>query len=398
MRIASLAVVLTLLPDAALSDCGGRLMTELGQVRQVIGRVLTPLQVTLTMPHVGGQMRWQRLLLRRSGQASGDWRVAVRDADHRVLQWFDPLALPEGTSVWTGRFAEADLRLTLHSATAAAGNTLQVMLTDVFIMPDDVENPFYSRQERGIEAWQPLHLATIAEREAGDAIGLLITRGTGAAAACSGVAVGQNLFLTNWHCGKVANGATELTALYWDAAEVCATALVDFSWDMDSISNDFRCSKVVASDRGLDYALIEVQPLNGQPPVLPLRIEPVRLSAEDDIGLIHHPAAMTKQTSTNCGIVRDKLSLSGWFDGTAEAEFGHTCDTEGGSSGAPLLDAAQRVRGLHHLGFSVAPGTCDPIDKVNKAVWIDRIVSHLEDGGRAHLDGDGYLHQGAAKP
>ena len=400
MRIVSVALFLTLLPDQVLPDCGARLMTELGQVHQVVGRTLTPVQVTLPINNGGREMRWQRLLLHRSGLSSSDWRLAVRDANHRVLQWFDPLSLPGGTSVWTGRFEEAELRLTLHGTSATREDTLQIMLTDVFVMPKDVENPFYSRQEHGQEAWQPLHgagspFSSIAEREAGDSIGLLITRGTGVAAACTGFAVGSNLLLTNWHCGKVANGAAELPNLYWDPIEVCATTLVDFSWDSDKTSNDFRCSRVVAIDQGLDYALIEIQPLNGQPPVLPLRIDTARLLPDDEIGMIHHPLAMTKQISTNCRVLRDKLSLPGWIDESAGAEFGHTCDTEGGSSGAPLIDREQHVRGLHHLGFAVAPGTCLPIDKVNKAIWMDRIVGHLQDNDRAYLDTDGYLHLGS---
>jgi len=34
-----------------------------------------------------------------------------------------------------------------------------------------------------------------------------------------------------------------------------------------------------------------------------------------------------------------------------ENNVGHVCDTEGGSSGSPLLGSDYKVVGLHHLGF-----------------------------------------------
>ena len=54
-------------------------------------------------------------------------------------------------------------------------------------------------------------------------------------------------------------------------------------------------------------------------------------------------------------------------------DFGHRCDTLGGSSGAPVLDLQSgRIVGLHHWGYLDS----DP-DPVNQAVHFRLILDDL---------------------
>lgn len=54
------------------------------------------------------------------------------------------------------------------------------------------------------------------------------------------------------------------------------------------------------------------------------------------------------------------------------------CDSEAGSSGAPLFDDSGALVALHHLGFEV-DHQCRPIEpRVNKAVSIQAILADLQ--------------------
>jgi V8-like Glu-specific endopeptidase len=56
-----------------------------------------------------------------------------------------------------------------------------------------------------------------------------------------------------------------------------------------------------------------------------------------------------------------------------KSDIAHTCDTEHGSSGSPLLNLAGSVVGLHHFG--VAEG---PYWNENRAVRMAEILKNLK--------------------
>ncbi len=67
--------------------------------------------------------------------------------------------------------------------------------------------------------------------------------------------------------------------------------------------------------------------------------------------------------------------------------FTHSCDTAGGSSGAPIFDQDHRLIGMHHMGYMLNDdGTCDG---ENKAIWLKEIFSFIEGEkkmGRLQID------------
>ena len=91
--------------------------------------------------------------------------------------------------------------------------------------------------------------------------------------------------------------------------------------------------------------------------------------------IIQHPGGEPKKFSLE-GCVVAGLQRAG---ASAEpTDFGHECDTKGGSSGSPVFDRTTgRVVGLHHFGFR--EGLDEP---VNQAVEIGRILGDL----RAQVD------------
>src|SRR4029079_11383315 len=109
----------------------------------------------------------------------------------------------------------------------------------------------------------------------------------------------------------------------------------------------------------------------------PLAIRKAPPAANDLVYVVHHPTGKPKQISIECPVA--EAEHAGWKPGSGLTEFTHRCDTEAGSSGAPVLDAKGDIVGLHHLGFELDPVTCKQKDRVNKAVRMDKILDYLRD-------------------
>ncbi len=77
-----------------------------------------------------------------------------------------------------------------------------------------------------------------------------------------------------------------------------------------------------------------------------------------------------KQASIDCDV--KKVSLRG--AGDSPTDFGHLCESRGGSAGSPVLDRRTgQVVGLHHLGM--LPGSSD---SVKQAVHIGFVLDDLK--------------------
>lgn len=179
-------------------------------------------------------------------------------------------------------------------------------------------------------------------------------------ATCTAFLVGQRLMLTNQHCISTDDER--------------ASALVDFFYDADdSVATGQRVGEIVASDRGLDYTLLR---LASDPPTGTGRLffAPLDWSwpaAAHPLVIVQHPSGLSKRASiADCAT--PGLARMGVLPGEP-TDFGHLCDTLGGSSGSPVLDwSTGVVVGLHHFGF--LSGSPDP---VNQAVSHSRILRDI---------------------
>ena len=170
---------------------------------------------------------------------------------------------------------------------------------------------------------------------------------------------------------------------FW-SQDVCRDLLIDLSWDDDRSSRDFGCAKVVDKDKERDFALMMIAPIASAGDPRPAVINLTTLDAVRDtsVVVIHHPLYMQKQITRDCNVANWKVP--GWVLQTPGIDFSHDCDTEGGSSGAPVFNSAGQLIGLHHYGHAINPDTCAETDKVNKAVRLDSIVKFLEDNKDAN--------------
>lgn len=174
-------------------------------------------------------------------------------------------------------------------------------------------------------------------------------------ASCTGFLVSPTRMVTNEHCIAT--------------AEACATTVVLFDYDTVSMvepQKQRRCIAIRQADQLLDYTVFDLD----QPAEQSIR--PLTFGASSPVNganllVIQHPGGEPKQISRDgCSAVSNPVAGN-----AADTDFTHECDTLGGSSGSPMLDAAFRVVGLHHFGR----GGDQPLH--NRAVRIEPIATAL---------------------
>ena len=333
-------------------------------------------------PSLGFTPMSARLLLAvDAGTTDRKWNVVVRDERMHVLTTLGPSDFDDGKGAlnrrrWTGRLPAHVLKVDLLAST---GSDAKVDVVEGLAYPAESSDVHLFSIQGETASWTPLYssAATIAKR-AGDAVGMLLGAsedpggGERLSWCCSGVMVAKDLFMTNWHCG----GAPPMDSkTYWNP-DVRNNTLVDLGWDDGTVRRSYNAIDVVAQDQELDYALIRLRPTvgadGGTPEAVAARIEMRPLKDKSPIALVHHAQCKPKLLSDHCHVL--SASFPGW-QGGAESEFTHDCDSEPGSSGAPVFDAEGRLIGLHHLGFN-GGGACAS-DKMNKAVRIKEIVDSV---------------------
>lgn len=171
---------------------------------------------------------------------------------------------------------------------------------------------------------------------------------------CTGFLIADDLLVTNQHC--VADAAT------------CRTTVAIFGYQLDPFGmphpgTQYRCEALVAADYELDVAVLR---LEQDPGLVWGMLKPAADAVVPEQGLmiIQHPGGRPKMISIiECAAKTPIVNGRG-----PETDIGHRCDTEGGSSGSPILTSDGRVVGLHHFG--VLPGGDE-----NRGVRMERILA-----------------------
>lgn len=343
--------------------------------------------------YIGFEPASMRLLLRLERATTRQWVLTLRDHNYRVLASLGPSDFEElssGRAVsqrWTTLLANGEVLFNLHLY--GQGN-VELKVVSGIAYPAQAEGVRLFSTQSSTPNWQSLYQSNFERaKQVGNVVGMLVTGAEGGAGksswCCSGVLVSPTLFLTNWHCGGSA-GIVEDDVWHSD---VCQNALVDMAWDDGAHRRQFGCKEVLARNRPLDFALLRLTPLvggsTGQLQHATLADAPV--SRGDDIFLVHHAACKPKLISGACRVVASsrapwRLSAGGVGDTALGSDlapdFTHTCDTEAGSSGAPVFSSSGEVVGLHHLGFEPVSERGCALDQLNKATKIGQILEVLE--------------------
>jgi S1-C subfamily serine protease len=374
-KLAVVVALCTVCPLSAQSaspcDTEPRMATEFGSYTPLgYNLVASPGQLPQPFPiPEGNNIRSLRVLLTPIEDRSRDWTIVIRDADQRPLQSISSRQLSSDKPFWTQRFQTNSIQIFVESTAA----TPVARAVEYVATAKDAVHPYYS--VLGPEAkWKDLFSDdSYFFRRRGDSIGMFIAHSSNPVSGtqlwtCSGFVIANKpdvLFVTNDHCGGPWDSADR-----WSAS-VCGNAVVDFSWDGKAVSREYTCEQVLRDEED-DLAILKLNSVLPEAPPPPLPLRAARLTSEE-VAIIHHPAAMSKMISKGCSAAASDVFHTGTVD--FGRDFVHRCDTEGGSSGAPVLDLQGRVVGVHHLGFErTASNSCDML---NKAVGVEKLIDLL---------------------
>lgn len=337
--------------------------------RQTVAHLLPP-----SVP--GAEIRYLRVYMQLESGEAERWYLTVRDQDLRPVEVLTAASFLPGRGRWTTRVAGKRVLFDLDLVSASPGaQEVRITLKEYIAMPSQAETPYYSSQVPQTPEYRDLFKATATDGEhkrMGDTVGFVMTSFDQTSWCCSGVVVGENLLLTNWHCGGQPGRTPEDG--YW-GPRACQDTIIDLSWDGDPVSREFRCTEVLCRNRELDFALLRIAPLGPDAAAKPATTRIAPPVTNERVAVIHHPECLPKRITDRCSVV--DAAYRGWIDATTDFDFTHRCDTEAGSSGGAVFDREGRLMGLHHTGFEQTEDSVAKAKKLNTAVRLDRILEYL---------------------
>lgn len=190
---------------------------------------------------------------------------------------------------------------------------------------------------------------------------------------CTGwLASANNHFITNEHCISSATAALNTDYEFGAEAPNCP----DFNCQLCHPGTIFSGASFIQDNVGLDYSLIQ---LAGNPSATFgfLQIDNRVAVVGEQIYLVSYPAGRAKEfaynSSEDVGGLATVQSITEPTCTGATLEVGYWADTEGGSSGSPVLAvSSQKVIALHHCH-----NFCDQGGLPNRGVPIDQICAQV---------------------
>ncbi|CAK4112029.1 unnamed protein product [Aphanomyces euteiches] len=190
---------------------------------------------------------------------------------------------------------------------------------------------------------------------------------------CTGFLWGsEGHFLTNHHCYSTQD---EVSQSKWEFDAECATC------DDPNNNKQLACKGTIAAtnatllwaDKGLDFALVKLQPSAGidlsKWGYLKARAKPASL--DEEVWVVGHPAIKPKRfTWLNDDGKSAKIVNPSTPSQCGETDtYGYNADTEGGSSGSPILSQVDNlVISLHNCGGCNATGGQNTGNKLHKII------------------------------
>ncbi|GLY96975.1 hypothetical protein Acsp02_42290 [Actinoplanes sp. NBRC 103695] len=164
---------------------------------------------------------------------------------------------------------------------------------------------------------------------------------------CTGWRVGtKNRMLTNNHCFDSSDTAYDTEV--WFNYQCAACGGYD-TYKPTKVWGD----QVLATNRTLDYTLFTVENFKAVQKFGFLTLDTARPAKGQPLYVPQHPAGDPARIAGVLGDKADNCGVSdpGYTGYTADSDVSYYCDTEGGSSGSPVLSRkTNKVVALHHFG------------------------------------------------
>lgn len=175
---------------------------------------------------------------------------------------------------------------------------------------------------------------------------------------CTGFAVSDTLFVTNYHC----------LSETWQLR----TAFVRYNYEVLSEDDEFKMrfsGFAMPPNSILDFALLRLG--SALPVKYIAKLQSESLVLNMPLILFQHPDGSKKRVAES-GCAVESVDSAGQT--TSLTDFYHSCDSSGGSSGSPVVDINTGVVvGVHHVG-TYNP---DSANYHNLALKIQRLIDSL---------------------
>lgn len=264
-----------------------------------------------------------------------DYSIVLRDRGGRVLQALSKTAIGSRTDIWTNIVEGDYVRVEVVGPARPAGLSFKIAEA-VYQRTPFASFSISIPDEREAVAKYASTPELFSKTRAVAKLTFVVD---GYGSSCTGFLIDDERMLTNHHCVAT--------------APVCESAVAIFGYEVSNgvlnPGQQYRCLEVLGSNQELDMALLR---LEGKPGKLWGWLELTRRAVvrDEQAYMIQHPAGEPKQISRKgCSVTT--LDAPGSGGPGTRTDFGHKCDTLGGSSGSPLLGHDFRVVGLHHFGF-----------------------------------------------
>lgn len=155
---------------------------------------------------------------------------------------------------------------------------------------------------------------------------------------CTGVLVAADTIATNYHC--IARSLKFLLTENLPHID-CDDVIAEFDYlAADAIGTPAACAGVIRADRPRDLAILKVTvpPNKAGKARQPLAIGSSKPDP-DSLWVVHHPVGLPMVYERNC---RER--------GRTDSDLLHDCQTNAGSSGAPILSLDNKIVALHYFG------------------------------------------------